>query len=68
LILQARASDLIGENAPPGTIDRNMCVVTNDGSLEIIEIKPANGRAMKWIEFVNGRHIRPGDRFITPAI
>jgi len=40
-------------------------VATTDGLLQITEIQPAGGRAMSWRDFVNGRHIRPGDCFKT---
>jgi hypothetical protein len=31
--------------------------------LEILEIKPSGGSLMEWRDFVNGRHVKPGDRF-----
>jgi methionyl-tRNA formyltransferase len=62
---QTRAS--IGESAlAPGTLDAEMQIVTADGLLEITDIQPASGRIMSWADFVNGRHVRPGDRFETP--
>lgn len=53
--------------ADVGRIDERHLVVTGFGSLQIIEIKPAGGRAMGWTDFVNGRHVQPGDRFESVA-
>lgn len=57
------------ENDPtlaPGVLTDALKVSTSEGSLEIVEIQPASGRKMSWADFVNGRHIRPGDRFECP--
>ncbi len=47
----------------PGTIDVRRYVTTADGFVEILEIKPSSGRVMTWPEYVNGRHVKPGDVF-----
>jgi len=33
------------------------------GAIEILEIQPKGGRVMGWRDFINGRHVKPGDRF-----
>jgi methionyl-tRNA formyltransferase len=38
-----------------------------DREMTILEIKPANGKLMDWRSFVNGRHVRPGDRLMPLA-
>lgn len=48
---------------PPGTITPQMTVATGRGTLEIHALQPAGKRVMGWHDFVNGRHVRPGDRF-----
>jgi methionyl-tRNA formyltransferase len=50
----------------PGTLNEHLLVSTADGLIEIMEIQPASGRLMPWSDFVNGRHVRPGDRFEIP--
>lgn len=50
----------------PGTLDAQLHVQTVDGVIEVLAIQPAGSRAMSWADFVNGRHVRPGDRFETP--
>jgi methionyl-tRNA formyltransferase len=50
-----------------GTIDDRLLVAAGDGLVRIVEIKPASGRTMSWTDFVNGRHVLPGDRFESPA-
>lgn len=47
----------------PGTLTDRLAVATGSGALKIVAIKPASGRLMSWQDFVNGRHVRPGDRF-----
>jgi methionyl-tRNA formyltransferase len=39
-------------------------VQTGHGRLEVVGVKPAGGRVMTWQDFVNGRHVRPGDRLV----
>lgn len=50
---------------PPGTLDARMHVACADGFVELLEIKPASGPCMGWREYVNGRHVRPSDRFVA---
>lgn len=50
---------------PPGTITALMSVATADGQLEIHGLTPAGKRTMSWPDFVNGRHVRPGDRLVS---
>ena len=61
----ARARTPAGAGAPrsPGVIDERLYVSAADGWIELLEIKPESGRLMTWQEFVNGRHVRAGDRF-----
>lgn len=47
-----------------GRITDMLTVQGTDRELTVLEIKPANGKLMKWLDFVNGRHVRPGDRFL----
>ncbi len=63
IIARARAAGGRAENLPPGQIDSRLLVATGEGMLELLEIKPAGGKLMSWPDFVNGRHVRPGDRF-----
>ncbi len=67
LLCRARqAEDASSPKIPPGTIDERRYVAAPDGFVEILEIKPSSGRLMTWPEFVNGRHVAAGDRFLTP--
>jgi len=50
-------------DAAPGTITEVLTVATGEGTLEIHSLRPAGKRLMGWKDFVNGRHVRPGDRF-----
>ncbi len=47
-----------------GTVEQGLRVVTSDGLLSILEVKPQSGRCMSWLDFVNGRNVGPGDRFV----
>ena len=53
------------QQAAPGTLDENLNIICGDGALKIEKIKPANSALMDFKAFVNGRHIKPGDRFIS---
>jgi methionyl-tRNA formyltransferase len=48
-----------------GRITDVLSVQAGEGELEILEIKPAGGRVMSWQDFVNGRHVRAGDRLVA---
>lgn len=48
---------------PPGTVLEGGIVACGDGAIRILEIQPAGSRIMLWQDFVNGRHVAPGDRF-----
>ncbi|MFQ5463131.1 MAG: methionyl-tRNA formyltransferase [Phycisphaerae bacterium] len=50
----------------PGSIDERRYLVTAEGFLELLEIKPSSGRIMAWRDFVNGRQVGVGDRFMAP--
>lgn len=48
---------------PPGTVLENGSIACRGGAIDILEIQPAGKRAMTWRDFVNGRHVTPGDCF-----
>jgi methionyl-tRNA formyltransferase len=41
-----------------------MSIQTADSELMLLEIRPSGGKLMSWRDFVNGRHVQPGDRFV----
>lgn len=47
----------------PGMILGDFTVVTGCGRLKILELKPAGSKCMHFSDFINGRHVKPGDRF-----
>jgi methionyl-tRNA formyltransferase len=51
-------------NLSPGTIDENLNVICGKDRLQIMQLKPENSRLMSFADFVNGRHVSPGDIFI----
>lgn len=68
LLTRARRAEAPGHALDaPGTLDDRLLVATADGFLEILEIQPSSGRPMTWRDYVNGRHVAPGDRFVTPT-
>lgn len=64
-IALARVGDANPPADPPGTIDARRYVAAVDGYVEFLEIKPAGSRLMTMQDYVNGRHVQPGDRFET---
>lgn len=66
-VVRARpAEPMTPPSIDPGLIDARLCVAAADGFIELLEIKPAAGRTMTWREYVNGRHVSEGDRFVAP--
>jgi len=49
--------------AEKGILDKNLNVVCGKDTLQILQLKPAGGSLMDFKAFVNGRDVRPGDRF-----
>lgn len=49
----------------PGVLDNRLCITCGDGALRIIAIRPAGSSLMDLRDFCNGRHIRPGDAFMS---
>lgn len=73
IVTIARAVPYEGRSSPAasseelGRIGPMMSVQTTDGELAILEIKPSNGKLMPWPDYVNGRRVQPGDRFVPIA-
>jgi methionyl-tRNA formyltransferase len=60
-------AEVVGTSNPAGlsagTLDENLNVICGQNALKIIKIKPAGSALMDFKDFVNGRHIQPGDKF-----
>jgi methionyl-tRNA formyltransferase len=48
----------------PGTLAEDMSIICGRGKIAIMEVKPENGKLMDFSDFINGRHLRPGGRFL----
>lgn len=48
----------------PGYVTRGLMVAAAEGTIQILELKPAGSKLMSWQDFVNGRHVKTGDRFV----
>ncbi len=74
VVLLARAVPYEGLAVPArtpedcGLITEMLAVQCLDRELSLLEVKPAGGRLMPWPDFVNGRHVRPGDRLLPADI
>ncbi len=62
---RARVSASSGQQLQPGVLLDDLTICCGSGRLEIMEIKPAGKKLMSWEAFVNGRHVKPGDRFVS---
>ena len=67
VLARARVGDDGPADVPSGELDVRLFIATGVGWLELLEIRPAGGRVMTWQEYVNGRHVRAGDRFTHVA-
>jgi methionyl-tRNA formyltransferase len=65
-VVLARA-DSQGESLArsPGAVDAEGRVATGDGTVQILQIKPAGKRLMDWKDFANGYRVSQADRFET---
>lgn len=60
---RVRLIEQTGQNQP-GLIDENYHLCCGQGKLEIIELKPHGSHLMSFRDFVNGRRVRSGDKFV----
>ena len=65
IVRARRTEDSSRPTDAPGTIDDRRYVAVEDGFLEILEIQPSSGRLMGWADYVNGRRVAPGDKFVV---
>jgi len=49
----------------PGMILADFTIATGQGRVKLLELKPAGSKLMKWQDFINGRHVKPGGRFVS---
>lgn len=61
-------NDSAPPDTPPGTILSDFTIAAGTGRLKILEVKPSGSKLMKWQDFINGRHVQPGDIFINEPI
>lgn len=70
LVLDVDTSDHT-VSGDPGTVDivdrKRLIVKTGDGSVELLSVQPEGKRPMTPAEFLNGKMIKPGDRFELPV-
>ncbi len=59
----ALAGDSEAGEYAPGSLNDHLHVVTGQGCLELLEVKPAGKRLMDWASFVNGHRPVVGDCF-----
>jgi methionyl-tRNA formyltransferase len=52
------------QNAKPGTLDENLNVICSRNRLQIMKVKPEGSKLMTFADFVNGRHVKAGDKFV----
>ena len=57
--------DTANKTARPGTLDDDLCVACNPGRVELLELRPQNGRLMSFADFVNGRRLQSCDLFLN---
>lgn len=62
----AEAAGDVPEGTQPGMLLDDLAVATGLGAVRLLEVKPAGRGVMSWQDFVNGRHVQPGDRFCNP--
>lgn len=60
----ARAEAIPGPAGEPGQVGPDLTVACGTGRLRLLEVKPDNSKLMKFADFVNGHHLKSGDRFL----
>ncbi len=63
-LASAECVPVAGAGQPPGLFDESLNVVCGQDRLRITKIKPAGSELMAFRDFVNGWHVRPGDRLM----
>lgn len=66
LLAESRILDTVKQShLEPGTLDADLNIVCRPGLLRLQRLRPAGKAMMNFRDFVNGRHIEPGDRFLS---
>ena len=61
----ARAiSDSAETKKEPGTILDDYSIAAGGGVVKILEIQPSGSKLMSWQDFINGRRVKPGEKFL----
>jgi methionyl-tRNA formyltransferase len=60
------AADRTLAAGPPGSIDADGTIACGVGSLRLLEVQPAGGRAMPWAAWRQGHPIPPGTIALSP--
>lgn len=68
VVAASRQHDQPTDLREPGVVNESLCVATKDGTVQLLEVKPSSGRLMSWTDYVNGRRVSLGDRFLTPSV
>ncbi|MEE9296147.1 MAG: methionyl-tRNA formyltransferase [Phycisphaerae bacterium] len=63
-LARAKIVERAAPHGEPGVLTENLHVAAADAVIEILEIKPQSGKLMPWGAYVNGRHVKPADRFV----
>jgi methionyl-tRNA formyltransferase len=63
-IAGAECVRIAGDKQQPGLFDESLNVICGQDRLKITKIKPAGSELMEFRDFVNGWHVRPGDRLM----
>lgn len=56
-----------GNAEKAGLLDDELDIICGQGKIRPLKLKPAGKSEMEYKSFINGRHLEPGDRFISPA-
>ncbi len=56
-----------GNAEKAGLLDDDLNIICAQGKLRPVRLKPAGKSEMEYRDFINGRHLKPGDRFISPV-
>ena len=65
VIFDSRSKPPAEITAVPGTVADDLSIYCSSGRLKLLQVRPENGKLMDFADFVNGRHLKPGDLFLN---
>ncbi len=64
-LVDTRDTEMHKASILPGTLTEDRLIECGDGQIRPLEVLPVGSKVMDFQSYINGRHLKPGDRFLN---